>query len=239
MPGTDSLFSPAEFGPNGPDFSHEARLLRQGRRIVAGIDEAGRGPLAGPVVAAAVVLDPKAIPAGLNDSKKIPKTARERLFAQICASATVSWCTVPADAIDRINIREATLLAMTNAAMGLPILPDACLIDGRDVPLPLRDIGRALVGGDRHSQSIAAASIVAKVVRDAMMAQADHWWPDYGFAHHSGYGTAQHLEALVRHGPCPLHRRSFAPIRQMLEEQPEKERAPAGARSSANAIQPS
>ncbi len=199
-----------------PDFSVEQRQLKEGRRWIAGVDEAGRGPLAGPVVAAAVVLNPDNIPEGLNDSKKLTKATRENLFADVCSSSHVAWCSIPARVIDDINIREAALLAMTKSVRALAVTTDSALIDGRDVPEGLTSIGTALIKGDARSLSIAAASIVAKVVRDRMMVRASFDFPDYGFASHKGYGSKSHREAIARHGPCPIHRRSFSPIRQMI-----------------------
>ncbi len=210
-PATDSL---SLFDPkNGPEYAIEARLHRQDVTIVAGVDEAGRGPLAGPVVAAAVVLDRGDIPDGLNDSKQLSEADRERLFGLIIGSSHVAWSASPAGEIDAINIRQATLVAMTRAVLALPIAPGHVLIDGRDVPDGLIKTGQALVKGDARSVSIAAASIVAKVMRDRMMVRADAEFPGYGFAAHKGYGTATHREAIKLLGPCPIHRKSFAPIR--------------------------
>ncbi|GIL02260.1 MAG: ribonuclease HII [Alphaproteobacteria bacterium] len=215
QPGADSLL--LFDTPPGPDFSVETRLHRRGLRRVAGVDEAGRGPLAGPVVAAAVILDPIRIPDGLDDSKKLTRLRRQRCFEAIMASAAVAWASMPAAAIDRINIRQATLAAMARAVAGLAEPADAVLIDGRDVPRELAGAGRAMVGGDAASLSIAAASIVAKVVRDRLMAQACQDFPGYGFSDHAGYATPAHIAALHRLGPCPLHRLSFAPVRLLAE----------------------
>ncbi|MEZ5871828.1 MAG: ribonuclease HII [Nitratireductor sp.] len=216
-PDTDSLTLFADHGlpgSSGPDFTFEAQLISRGHAFVAGVDEAGRGPLAGPVVAAAVILDPEAIPGGLNDSKKLSAARREALFGDILAAArSVAWSATSAHEIDRINIREATFLAMYRSIQSLALTPTRILIDGRDVPVSLKDRGTAIVRGDGKCVSIAAASIIAKVVRDRMMARADADFPEYGFSHHAGYGTARHLEALARHGPTPLHRMSFAPLR--------------------------
>lgn len=219
QPGADSLpfFLPETAGK--PDFRLELMLQSRGRQCIAGIDEAGRGPLAGPVVAAAVVLDPRALPAGLDDSKKLSRSAREQFFEKIVRSAQVSWCAMPSAEIDRANILQATFAAMARAAAMLPACLDACLIDGRDVPIALRATGIALIGGDRRSASVAAASIVAKVVRDAMMEKAAELWPGYGFERHKGYGTKAHFAALDALGPCPLHRRSFAPVALACEKQ--------------------
>jgi len=195
-----------------PDFSREALAYAQGARYVAGIDEAGRGPLAGPVVAAAVVLDPERIPEGLDDSKKLTAERREALFATLCATAQVGFCAAPPHVIDTLNIRGATLWAMCRALDSLPIRPDLALIDGKDVPEGLACSGQYVIGGDGLSASIAAASIVAKVVRDRMCSIIDCGHPDYGFARHKGYGTAVHLEALNTFGPTDHHRQSFAPV---------------------------
>jgi len=220
MSKSDSLF--AERLPDKPGFSSELRLMRDGKKIIAGVDEAGRGPLAGPVVAAAVVLDSDNIPNGLNDSKKLTEKAREVLFVEILHSAHVSWTSINASTIDEINIREAALLAMTKSVTNLPVTANHALIDGRDVPKDLIGIGEALVKGDARSVSIAAASIVAKVVRDRMMVEADQHYPEYGFAGHKGYGSKKHRDAILSYGPCPIHRRSFSPLKQMIEEDTKK-----------------
>ncbi|WDQ97611.1 ribonuclease HII [Devosia sp. J2-20] len=200
---------------SAPDYSHEAELKARGARIVAGVDEAGRGPLAGPVVVAAVVLDPDAIPAGLNDSKKLNQDQREALFEQVVASAlAISVVVAPPSIILSHNIRGATLWGMAQAACGLSIRPDRVLIDGRDVPMGLPCDGMALIGGDGRSVSIAAASIVAKVTRDRMCAIMDCDAPAFGFAGHKGYGTARHMTALSEHGPCRHHREAFGPVAQ-------------------------
>ncbi|MEM8749994.1 MAG: ribonuclease HII [Pseudomonadota bacterium] len=198
--------------------SHEEALFALGKSIVCGVDEVGRGPLAGPVVAAAVVLNPKAIPAGLNDSKAITEKKRGVLYQDIMASARVAVCGLNAKLIDRLNIRAASLLAMQRAISGLEIAADHALIDGNAIPPGLRCGATTLVKGDARSCSIAAASIVAKVTRDAMMVRADRYYPQYGFAGHKGYPTKSHREALTIHGPCPLHRRSFAPVRNTISE---------------------
>ena len=195
-----------------PDFAHEARLRARGFELVAGVDEVGRGPLAGPVVAAAVILDPDHLPDGLNDSKKLTASVRERLFTEIMRHAHVAIASIPAARIDAINIRQATFEAMAEAVNGLAVRADSALIDGRDVPsLPCP--AEALIGGDRRSLSIAAASIIAKVTRDRMMTLLAQTYPDYGFEKHMGYGTVKHLKALALHGPTPLHRMSFAPLK--------------------------
>jgi len=199
---------------NAADFSLEAELHTAGRRAVAGIDEAGRGPLAGPVVAAAVILNPAAIPDGLADSKTLSATRRETLFEAILATADVAFAAVSARVIDEINIRQATLRAMARAAAGLLNPPDFVLVDGRDLP-PVNCDGKAVIGGDGKSVSIAAASIVAKVARDRMMAEAARAYPSYGFDSNAGYGTATHRAAIETRGPCPIHRMTFSPLRQL------------------------
>jgi ribonuclease HII len=196
-----------------PDLSLESERHARGAVLVAGIDEAGRGPLAGPVVTAAVVLDPSAVPDGLNDSKKLTPQDRERLFPEILRWASVSIASASAAEIDRLNIRQATLLAMCRAFAGLGRAPCHALVDGRDVPGPLLSKASAIVGGDARSLSIAAASIVAKVTRDRLMARLCTSFPAYGFSRHMGYATPVHLQALSEHGPCPFHRLSFRPIR--------------------------
>lgn len=202
-----------------PDFSHETMLMARGARLVAGVDEAGRGPLAGPVVVAAVRLDPERIPEGLNDSKKLTAERREALFGQILATAEVAIVSAPPSDIVALNIRGATLAAMARAVQALPHKVDRVLVDGRDVPPDLPCPGIALIGGDGRSVSIAAASIVAKVMRDRMCEIMDCDAPHFGFAGHKGYGTAAHLAALNLHGPCRHHRAEFAPIAALLVRQ--------------------
>lgn len=194
----------------------ERAVWKRGRLRVAGVDEAGRGPLAGPVVAAAVVLPPDFDAWGIHDSKKLSAAARERAEARIRAEAlAIGAGIVPADEIDRLNILRATHQAMRLALASLDPAPDAVLVDGLPVP-DLHDDCAALVGGDACCLSIAAASIVAKVTRDRMMIAYDAQYPEYGFARHKGYPAPEHLRALELHGPCPLHRRSFAPVAQRL-----------------------
>ncbi|MBO3759066.1 ribonuclease HII [Ciceribacter sp. L1K23] len=200
--------------PKGPDFSTEMRLHRRGIWPVAGTDEAGRGPLAGPVVAAAVILDPDDIPDGLDDSKKLTAARRDELFDEILLRATVSIASSSAELIDRIDIRKASLDAMRRAVAGLPVPPAHVLADGRDIPPGLPCGADALVQGDGRSYSIAAASIVAKVSRDRMMARASRVFPAYGFETHAGYATVTHRDAIVVHGACVLHRMSFRPLRK-------------------------
>lgn len=197
--------------PSGPDFAREKKIMRRGGAPVAGCDEAGRGPLAGPVVAAAVILDPEIIPPGLNDSKQLTKLAREDLFEAICATAHISVCSISARFIDQSDIRKASLEAMRRAVLGLAIAPRHVLVDGRDLPALPCD-GDAVIGGDGLSVSIAAASIVAKVTRDRMMERVGIALPDYGFESHMGYATKQHRDAIAAHGPCAFHRLSFSPF---------------------------
>jgi ribonuclease HII len=192
--------------------THERRLKRCGHGSIAGLDEVGRGPLAGPVVAAAVVLDLRRVPAGLADSKALTPARREALFVEIMASCEVGIGSVAAAEIDAINIRQASLRAMCMALSALLCIPDVALVDGNDaphLPCPVETV----IKGDANIPSIAAASIVAKVVRDRMMRRLDEAFPAYGFASHAGYSTRRHLEALRAHGPCPHHRHSFSPIR--------------------------
>ncbi|WP_142803481.1 ribonuclease HII [Tepidiphilus sp. J10] len=180
---------------------------------LCGVDEAGRGPLAGPVVAAAVILPPGASLPGLNDSKKLSPSRRERLAAEIRASA-LAWAVAEASAseIDEWNILRATLRAMARAVAALPLVPDEVLVDGNRAP-ELEVPVRTIIGGDALEPAIMAASILAKTHRDARLVALDRRYPGYGFARHKGYGTAAHLAALARLGPCPEHRRSFAPVR--------------------------
>ena len=195
-----------------PDDSSERAARGRGYARVAGVDEAGRGPLAGPVVVAAVVFREGAFPDGLNDSKKLTPKRRDALFDEIFAAGEVSVIVAPPSVIDSRNIRGATLWAMRRAVLALPTLADFALIDGRDVPPGLPCPADALIGGDGRSVSIAAASIVAKVVRDRMCPVMDCDAEGYGFAGHKGYGTAAHMAALSANGASPHHRRSFAPV---------------------------
>lgn len=183
---------------------------------MCGVDEAGRGPLAGPVVAAAVILDPSRHFDGLNDSKKLSAKKREALVDAI-KSAAVAWCVAEAsvEEIDRLNILHATFLAMRRAVEGLQIAPTLALIDGNKVPPGLACAGEAVVQGDGKVASIAAASILAKTHRDALMLALDADYPQYGFRQHMGYPTAAHLAALHAHGASPIHRRSFGPVAQL------------------------
>lgn len=187
--------------------------------LVAGVDEAGRGPLAGPVVAAAVVLDDLRPIRGLNDSKKLSAAQRERLFDAVMAQALcTSVAVASAEEIDQLNILQATLLAMRRAVQGLRLRPHLVLVDGNR--LPVLDIrAEAIVKGDAKVAAISAASILAKVTRDRWCQELDARFPQYGFATHKGYGTAAHLEALRAHGPCPEHRRSFTPVTEAASRQ--------------------
>jgi ribonuclease HII len=182
--------------------------------LIAGVDEAGRGPLAGPVFAAAVILDPDRPIAGLRDSKTLSARRRESL-AELIRRDALAWTVASAnvDEIDALNILQATLLAMRRAVEALVIVPAEVLVDGTHCPRVKHPV-RAIVKGDRDVAAISAASILAKTARDALLCELDLQYPAYGFAQHKGYGTAEHLAALLRHGPCPAHRRSFAPVAQ-------------------------
>lgn len=195
---------------------HELALRSQGFSRIAGIDEAGRGPLAGPVVAAAVILPDKFRHKTLRDSKQLTPRQRELIFDELLATPDVCWAVagVSVEEIDRLNILRATHLAMRLAVEQLAMPPEHVLIDG----LPVRDFPiaqTALVDGDALSLSIAAASVIAKVTRDRQMVELDREYPAYGFALHKGYGTRLHLTRLREHGPCPHHRRSFSPVQQV------------------------
>jgi ribonuclease HII len=200
-----------------PNFRAERKLFREGFLRVAGVDEAGRGPLAGPVVAAAVVLNPKRIPKGIADSKILTADAREEIFAALCRTAEISFAFSSVTAIDRFNILQATLIAMRRAVRGLSAPVDAVLIDGNVVPQKMPCEARPMVDGDAKCLSIAAASIVAKVIRDRLMTRCDSAFNGYGLASHKGYSTRQHQEALVELGPCRLHRRSFWRVAAFFE----------------------
>ena len=195
-----------------PDLSYEQTHTG----IVAGIDEAGRGPWAGPVVAAAVILDTTQIPEGINDSKKLSAKQRELLFASITASCYHGVGIASVEEIDRLNILQATKLAMQRAVQALGIIPDIALVDGNQPPLLPCKV-QTIISGDGVSLSIAAASILAKVTRDHMMCKLAAEYPGYGWEKNVGYGTAQHQKALANLGVTPHHRRSYAPIRALLE----------------------
>lgn len=199
-----------------PDLAHESALHARGLHRIAGVDEAGRGPLAGPVAAAAVILPPGFSLPGLDDSKKLSASKREALFEKITSEPSIRWAVALAESheIDHLNILRATHLAMRRAVEAIPETPDHCLIDGlpvKDFPFP----HDAIIKGDSKSLSIAAASIIAKVTRDRIMKELDREFPQFGFAKHQGYGTKVHLEALRIHGPCRHHRRSFQPVAQL------------------------
>ncbi|WP_230530646.1 ribonuclease HII [Microvirga roseola] len=199
----------------GLGIERELSARARGYVCIAGLDEVGRGPLAGPVVSAAVVLDLDCVPEGLGDSKAIPAHRREALFAEILATCQVGIASVSHAEVDTINIRQASLLAMCRALAALPCTPDMAFVDGNDPPhLPC--FTEAVVKGDSQIASIAAASIVAKVIRDRMMARLGEVYPAYGFASNAGYSTKAHLTAVASEGPCPFHRMSFAPLRQGL-----------------------
>ena len=192
-----------------PDYSFELAAHEAGYQVVCGIDEAGRGPLSGPVVAAACVLDPSVEIPGLNDSKKLSPAKREQLFGKITESALdYAIGMASPEEIDSLNILNATMLAMRRAIAGLKTRADFALVDGnctRDFPIP----ARAIVKGDALSCSISAASILAKVTRDRLCLEDEKNYPQYGFAKHKGYGTAEHIAALKKYGPCPIHRKTF------------------------------
>jgi ribonuclease HII len=200
-----------------PDLRLEKRAVRKGATIVAGVDEVGRGPLAGPVVVAAVILNRRRIPNGLNDSKVLTAETREALYEEIMASATVSVVAAPTAIIAELNILHASLWAMRRAVLGLPVAPDHVLVDGNIVPTGLPCRGEAVVGGDGRSLSIAAASIVAKVTRDRMCAVMHCEEPHFGFDSHKGYSAPVHFAALDLHGPGRYHRMDFAPCIEAAE----------------------
>lgn len=198
-----------------PTFRRERAALKLGVWPVAGCDEAGRGPLAGPVVAAAVILDPRRVPRGLDDSKKLDRQTRERLYAKICACAEVAVAMAPPARIDRDNILRASLWALARAVAALPVRPQLVFVDGRD----RIDAGcdcEAVIQGDAIIASVAAASIVAKVTRDRLMMRLALVHPGYGFERHMGYAVPEHIEALARLGPTIHHRRTFAPVTAWL-----------------------
>ncbi len=203
-------------------FAFERELLQQGLTRIAGVDEAGRGPLAGPVVAAAAMFPEQwianGLPAelnGLNDSKQLTARQREQFFQALtsCGKVTFAIAQMDAACVDEINILQATHRAMNDALAQLQPVPKHALVDGTRVKT-LRFPQTPIVKGDAKSYSIAAASVLAKVTRDRLMEEYHERWPAYGFAGHKGYGTAQHLAAIAEHGPCPIHRRSFAPLKQ-------------------------
>jgi ribonuclease HII len=188
-------------------------------RLVAGVDEAGRGPLAGPLAVAAVILNPRRRIRGLDDSKKLTEARREALYAQIVERA-LAWhvVLVEVEEIDRINIYQATMAGMCRAVAGLQVAAHEAWVDGNQLPKALPCPGRAIVGGDALEPAISAASIIAKVTRDRLMCAMDGHHPGYGFASHKGYSTPEHLAALKQLGPCALHRRSFAPVKLLFDQ---------------------
>ncbi len=199
-----------------PDFQFESAARVRGFARIAGIDEVGRGPLAGPVTAAAVVLDPLRIPAGLRDSKALTAARREALALELAAVAEVSIAHASVEEIDRLNILQASLLAMERAVAGLGLAVDHCLIDGNKIPRGLQGRAEAIVKGDARSLSIAAASIMAKVARDAIMVDLAQQHPGYGWERNAGYPSPAHLRALLDLGVTPWHRRSFRPVHNRL-----------------------
>lgn len=200
----------------GPDFSFEAALHARGAAVVAGVDEVGRGPLAGPVMAAAVILDPTAIPPGLNDSKKLTARVRQILSDAIQASARVGIGEASVEEIDHINILRASHLAMCRAIAALDVTPDHVLVDGNLIPRDLALPATALIKGDGRSMSIAAASIVAKIRRDRLMWDLAQHYPGYGWETNMGYPSKSHILALQNLGVTPHHRRSFRPVHNIL-----------------------
>ena len=202
-----------------PDFSFEKKLIASGHEIIAGVDEAGRGPLAGPVVAAAVILPKNFESVELDDSKKLSSARREKIYNNITSpdsNVIYAYSIVDEGLIDKINILRATHKAMAQAVLNLSIKPSFVIIDGmpvKDFPLP----NDSIVKGDSKSLSIAAASIIAKVERDKLMLKYSKLYPEYKFEKHKGYGTKAHLEALNKFGPCIIHRKSFAPVKKFLE----------------------
>ncbi len=200
-----------------PSFILEQRLHRQGYTVVAGVDEAGRGPLAGPVVAAAVILHPARIPSGLDDSKRLTPGERDALFLELVDTAHVGFASAGVARIDAMNILQASLWAMGRAVLALTCNPRAVLVDGPYTPSGISCANYPVVRGDRVSCSIAAASIIAKVMRDRMMKRLAQAYPVYGFDRHKGYPTRWHKQALACHGPTIHHRRSFAPVRALCE----------------------
>lgn len=200
-----------------PNLSIERGLKWQGAKFVAGVDEAGRGSLAGPVVAAAVILPRSDFPEGIDDSKRLSPHRRRQLAIEIKAVSMTSLSVVDVDVIERLNILGATMQAMRLAVENLPKVPDQILIDGNRLPSKLNAPATAIVKGDTKSVSIAAASIIAKVERDELMAKLAVDYPQYNWAKNAGYGTAEHLQSLQDYGPTPYHRKSFAPVRRATE----------------------
>ena len=202
-----------------PDFSHETDVMARGALRVVGVDEVGRGPLAGPVTACAVRLDPDRVPQGLRDSKLLTAARREALFDEIMVVAEVSVAHASVEEIDALNILRASHLAMERAVAGLRLAPGFVLVDGNRLPKSLPCPARAVVKGDAKSLSIAAASILAKVVRDHLMVDLAQQHPGYGWERNAGYPTQDHLAALLNLGVTPLHRRSFKPVHNILYQE--------------------
>lgn len=201
---------------SGPDFSFETDLIAKGLPRVAGVDEVGRGPLAGPVTAAAVVLDPTRIPAGLNDSKKLTEKRREALLTDLVTCAEISVAHATVEEIDDINILHASHLAMERAIAGLSTPPDHCLIDGNMIPRGLTIPATAVIKGDARSVSISAASIAAKIARDTIMRDLAQHFSGYGWETNAGYPSKSHISALSSLGVTPHHRKSFKPVHNIL-----------------------
>ncbi|OGW83488.1 MAG: ribonuclease HII [Omnitrophica bacterium RIFCSPHIGHO2_02_FULL_51_18] len=202
---------------SGPKLlQHDQHFLDQGFKSLAGVDEAGRGPLAGPVVASAVIVRDFLFSSDINDSKKMTPKAREIAYEEILEKSVVGIGVIDSPLIDEINIFEATMRAMQEALTRLGEIPDCVLIDGPKAPkLPFKQI--PIINGDAVSFSIACASVVAKVTRDRIMKYYDRIYPEYGFGRHKGYGTQEHVEALKKHGPCKIHRRSFEPVKSLCK----------------------
>jgi ribonuclease HII len=200
-----------------PTLLHEKKAFRRGHRIVAGVDESGRGPLAGPVVAAAVILNKYKFKSKIDDCKRLSPKNRLRAYGEILENSIYSVAVIDKDVIDSINIYNAARLVMEKAVMGLGVKPDYVLVDGR-IKLSIPYKGRSITAGDRHSLSIACASIVAKVRRDRIMEGLHRRYPKYGFINHKGYGTARHMKMLKKYGPTPTHRRSFEPVKTLIRD---------------------
>ena len=202
-----------------PTLLHEKRVFKMGYKVIAGVDESGRGPLAGPVVAAAVILNKTRFENKIDDCKRLTPQARLKAYNEIIKNSIYCVAVVKEDVIDRINIYNATKLAMQKAVVGLDVKPDYVLIDGKmKISLPCKS--HSITRGDRNCLSIASASIIAKVWRDKIMNRLHKIYPEYGFINHKGYGTAMHLKALKKYGPTPVHRISFAPVRTLLKRTP-------------------
>ena len=202
-----------------PDFDIETRLIRKGYKAIAGVDEVGRGCIAGPVTAAAVILNPQKIPSGLNDSKKLNMKNREKIFQSIQDTCTFCVAHSSVEEIDQINILQASLLSMKRAILGLRIKPDFVLIDGNKNPEGLESNFETIIKGDSKSLSIAAASIVAKITRDRIMSRLDKEFPGYNWSQNAGYPTKMHKSAILDIGITPYHRRSFRPVYNILYKQ--------------------